>query len=1093
MTGFVLARVRAHRLLLAAALLTVLLTTAVLATLTAYSGAIGDAALRHSLDDPRNAADTSLVVKAEVPYEGRTAADSAVRKGARRVFDGLPLTVRTLTRSGPYALPGRTDGSGDPDLTFFAALDTGQVRLVSGRMPGPAAGTDVEVALPQTAARQLGLRPGSRLTLTDRLDGPAVRVRVTGLYRPADVTAPYWQLDDLLGRGIKKSGFTTYGPLLADPAVLGGRRVSAGTSAWLASAGFAAVTTGHTDTLRRAARSGVAALRKDPALTGMTASTTSLPDVLDRVDRSLRVARSTLLIVTLQLTLLAGYALLLVARLLSAERREETRLLRARGASGTRIAGLAAAEASLLAVPAAVCAPLLAGPLTQLLAGEGALARIDLRLEVPAGGRGTVWLVAAASSLTCALAVTLAQRASFGGTGLFRHAAVRRPVRGAGNGAAGPHSAAGTLRTVRRPALASSAKAGADLGLLTLAAVAYWQLRRHPAGATDLDPLLIAAPALALLAGTVLTLRLLPPLARLAERRAAAGRGLSSALAAWQFGRRPARNAPPVLLLVLAVALGMLAIGQATSWTRSQDDQADFAAGAPVRVLAAGDGGLGRTDIYAALPGVHAAAPAVRTTLPLSGDRTATVLALDTAHAADTVLMRRDLADRPVRPLLAGLAAEGGTAGARIPAHTARLDLTASVRSSTGPGTSIDVTVTLENRYGVPYRLPFGRLPTDGRPHTLTLDLTTAPGPATLTGLQLDMAQPAYRAEQHRLRITGLTATGTDGTATRLPLPAPWTASALTGGAAVATAATSPGRPHITSTRPLTVDYGTGYLPDADIWTIATVTIRLYVTQPAPPELTALATDRFLDSANARPGERVDVTIGGETLPVRITAAVRALPTTGDNGGALLLDLRSVNRQLAARYGQGAEPTEWWLGTSAQARTAAAVRALPDVDPGEVVVRDEIDARLRDDPFGAGPEAAFVAAAVVAAALAAVGFAVSAAGSLRERDAEFAVLRALGAPRRRLARAVAAELGVLVGLALVVGVALGTVLTRTVLPLIVLTSRATRPVPELRVALPPGQVALLLAAVAAAPLAVTIALSRRGANPASALRDQGAE
>ena len=83
MTGFggiarlVFLRARAHRLLLAAALLTVLLTTAVLATLTAYSGAIGDAALRHSLQDPRNAADTALVVKADVPAEERTAAFAA--------------------------------------------------------------------------------------------------------------------------------------------------------------------------------------------------------------------------------------------------------------------------------------------------------------------------------------------------------------------------------------------------------------------------------------------------------------------------------------------------------------------------------------------------------------------------------------------------------------------------------------------------------------------------------------------------------------------------------------------------------------------------------------------------------------------------------------------------------------------------------------------------------------------------------------------------------------------------------------------------------------------------------------------------------
>jgi ABC-type antimicrobial peptide transport system permease subunit len=157
------------------------------------------------------------------------------------------------------------------------------------------------------------------------------------------------------------------------------------------------------------------------------------------------------------------------------------------------------------------------------------------------------------------------------------------------------------------------------------------------------------------------------------------------------------------------------------------------------------------------------------------------------------------------------------------------------------------------------------------------------------------------------------------------------------------------------------------------------------------------------------------------------------------------------------------------------------------------VVRDEIAAELRDDPFGAGPSAAFTAAAVVAAALAAVGFAVGAAGSLRARETDFAVLRALGAPRRRLARTVAAELAVLVGLALAVGAALGTVLAHGVLPLIVLTGEATRPVPGLLVELPPTRVALLLAGVAAAPLVVAVVTALRRADPARALREQRGE
>ncbi|MEU1013939.1 ABC transporter permease [Streptomyces sp. NPDC005890] len=1100
MTGFVFSRARAHRLLLCAALLTVVLTTAVLATLTAYSGAIGDAALRHVLGDSRNAAGTALIVKADVPPAERAAADTAVRRGARTTFAGLPVTVRTLRRSGPYALPRSlqpaASRSGDPDLTYFAALDTTRLRLAAGRLPRRGAG-EVEVALPQAAARALRLTAGDRLTLADRLNGPAVRVRIVGVYRPVSVTAPYWRLDDLLGRGVKESGFTTYGPLLADPGVLTGGRVSAGSTGWLASADFTSVTTGRIGELRTAARKGSAALREPTALSGTTVSQTALPDVLDRVDRSLLVARSTLLIIALQLVLLAGYALLLVARLLSTERADETRLLRARGASRTRIAVLAAAEALLLALPAAVCAPLLAGPLTALLAGHGPLARLGLRLDLPPAGRPAVWLVAAAVALGCALAVTVPALTGAG-------AEVRKP---------GARRAWPLPRKLRRKpgrtAVPAPLRAGADLGLLAIAGVAYWQLSRQGSGgvAADrsgtlgVDPLLVAAPALALLAGTVLTLRLLPPVARFAERWAAGGRGLPVALAGWQFSRRTARGAGPVLLLVLAVALGMLAIGQASSRDRSQDDQADFRAGVPVRVLAAGADGFGRTDLYADLPDVREAAPAVRAAQPLSGDRTATVLALDTAHAADAVLMRPDLADEPVRPLLGRLAPGGAPAGTEVPAGTARLELTARLRSSTGPGTTTAVTVTLADRYGVPYQLPLGQLPADGRPHTLSLALA-ASGPATFTGLRLDLTQPAERAERHRLVLERLTAATADGTEQRLALPSRWTTTAEAGGAAVPSAATSPTRPEVTGTRPPAFTYSTGYLPDAGIWTVASVTLRLQVAQAAPAEVPAVATDRYLTAAGARAGQRIDLTIGDRRVPVRIVRAVRALPATADpantgvrDGGAVLLDLRAVNQVLQARYGESAVPTEWWLGTApgAAARVAAAVRALPDVGPGQVVVRDEIAAELRDDPFGAGPEAAFTAAAVVAAALAAIGFAVGAAGAQRARKAEFAVLRALGVPRRQLARTVAAEQAVLVGLALAVGLGLGTVLARAVLPLIVLTGEATRPVPDLLVRLPTGRVVLLLAAVAAAPLLIAAVAAARRAEPAAALRAQGGE
>lgn len=654
------------------------------------------------------------------PAEGRGAADAAVRSGARDTFDGLPVRVQTLMRSGSYALPRSLQPpaarSGNPDLTQFAALERGEVRITTGRAPKAAQGSKasqgskapVEAALPEIAARQLKLRPGDKLTLKDRIGGPTVSVVLTGVYRPVRPTAPYWKLDDLGGRGIQKISFTTYGPLLAAPADLAAGRVSAGKSAWLASADFSSVTTSDIDRLRTSAREGTRALLHEKALAGTTGVTTSLPETLDRAERALLVSRSTLLIVALQLVLLATYTLLLVARLLSTDRAGETWMLRARGGSRARVTSLAAIEALLLALPAAVCAPLLAGPLIRLLSSWGALSRIGLRLDVSAD-RG-VWLVAVAVAVGCALAVTVPSLSAAG------------PERG------------------RARALPAPLRAGADVGLLVIAAVAYWQLDRQTSGSGTLsssasgtlgiDPLLVTAPALALLAGTVLTLRLLPPAAKLAERRAAAwaraavgARGLAAQPP--PAARRGPRPAPR---------------------TRRRHGHVGDRAGCVLEPLAGGPGGLprgrlhpcprgggglGRAGVYAAAPGVQDAAPAVRATMPLTGSREATLLALDTAHATDHLMLRDDMASKSPSRLLSSLrtGVDGRSRGVVLPADAAgasltlRLSAPARPHDASPPDVRGTVTAIVEDRYGIPYQVFLDDLPADGRAHRLTMDL----------------------------------------------------------------------------------------------------------------------------------------------------------------------------------------------------------------------------------------------------------------------------------------------------------------------------------------------------------------------------------
>ncbi|GGW91325.1 hypothetical protein GCM10010341_10570 [Streptomyces noursei] len=1129
-------RVRAHRALLAAALLSVLLTATVLATLSAFSDAVGDAGLRQALraippalnsvraGETPGAPAAALQVKAQLPASGRQSADRAVERGARRAFAGLPFTVRTLTRSGPYALPrthrptgaaertADATGGDEPDLTHLALLDRDRVEFTAGRWPDAAAHGRVPVALPEAAATGLGLRPGRRLTLDNRLSGPAhLTVEVTGVYRPKGRTDPYWKLDELGGRGVRTLGFTTYGPLLTGPGAFGtGGPLTQDSVAWLATADFRTLTADRLPALAAAARSAVRALTADPAFHGRATAVTELPDVLGKLRRSLLVNRSTVLIVALQLLLLAGYALLLVGQLLSAERTDERIVLRARGASRRRLAGLALAEALLLALPAAVAAPLLAGSLLRLLAGGD-----ELPLE--AARTGATWLTGALVALGCAVAVAA--------PALLRSGADDPAVQGRS-----------------RP---RALRAGADLALLVVAGVAYWQLWRRTGdgggvltedgdGTLGIDPVLVAAPALALLAGTVLTLRLLPPVAGLAERAAARGRGLAAALAGWQISRR-LHGTGPVLLLVLATALGMLAIGQRASWDRSQDDQADFRAAGPVRVLDGRTPQLGQGDGYAAVPGVATALPVGYSALDLPDGRAGSLLALDTRRAVGALRVRGDLlggpadgpaARRATADLLRAAAPPAGIPpGIDIPADTAQLHLTLTLTSlrtlpapphppsdgsgprPAGPDTGpvpATVSVLVTDAHGGPHTLPLGTFPADGHPHTGTADLAAAAGdppvrptgPLRLTGLLLVVDQPPVPHRQ-RLAVDAARAVTTDGTAHRLTAPRglAWTGRITDRSASAGTpAGPRAGRAEVPDGGLLAQTYDSGARQDA--WTAAVTTVRITAAHPARPPLAAVATDAFLRASGSRAGAVVDVTVNGQALKARIVRAVRALPGPADEpvgSGGLLVDFGAVNEALSDLGAGPLDAAEWWLRPrpGATAPVVAALRARPDLEPGQVLVRDEIARELHDDPLGRGPRTALAAAAAVAVALAATGFAVGAAGAVRERAREFAVLRALGAPRPQLARMIAAEQGVLIVLALAVGTALGTVLTRAVVPLVVLTQQAGRPVPPVLVELPAGQVGGLLAAVAAVPLLVVAAVGLRRGDPVRALRGQG--
>ncbi|MEU8939183.1 ABC transporter permease [Streptomyces goshikiensis] len=1074
MIGFVVRRLRGRWPLAAAVLLTALITTTVLTALLAFTRTVGEAGLRQALQGPGRAR-SAVVVTGDRPQSARAKDDRAVRTFAADLFGDRRVGIESLARSRSYGLPGEHAPGKDADLTVLAALDPGRVRLVAGRLPKPAAGADgrIQLAVPQTTLARLGLTAGAlpaEVRLDDRFGGPPLTVLVTGVYRAAEPDAPYWRLDPLGGREMRVGAFTTYGPLLVDDSVF--------TSGGLPQNGRSSLLTPDLDGLRpaeaAAMRERATGLQAGLQTSSALQSQTELPEFLSALESGQVVARSSLLVGALQLAVLASAALLLVAHLLTERQEFERVLLTARGASRRRLGALTATESVLLALPAAVLAPLFTPPLLGLLGRVGPLARVPLG---DTSGTWLLWPVAAGCALVCVLLTTLPS-----------------VLRGA---------TAGALRLAgRRQALVgSAARSGADLALVALAFLAYRQLDRYSgeggvpaggAGRLGVDPVLVAAPTLALCAGTLLVLRLLPFAARLGGRIAARGRGLGPALAGWQLARRPGRATGPVLLLVLAVSSGVLALGQHTAWSGSQRDQADFATAGGLRISESELAPLGRGGRYAALPGGERVLPVIRSRQDLPDGKAGQLLALDAAAVAERVPLREDLRDgRPMKELFSPLAADTagspGSAGIPLPGAPRRIDLDVTVQR-TGDGSGPRLGLLLRDRFGLTYQMPMVRLPDSGDATAafnvgalVDAPVGSAAPPLSIAGVLVSHSTSSGNAGQLAVRGISVARDGS-GPAVPLRVTAPaWTLSApaRSGSGASPNGILLPDdqdRQDASGGAPplLRLGYNGG----------AGSEVAVTTGGAGAADVPGIATHAYLDAVDAKVGDVVPVTLAGTSVPVRITAAVGSLPTAGDT--AVAVDAATAGRLLAARGGlELPPPDEWWL-PAASAHDRAPAEAAAELRAGartqRVELREEVAAGLLDDPLSAGPQAALAALALACAVLAAIGFAASAAAAARERGREFAILLALGAPRRDLARTAAAESGVLVGLGAGVGLALGAAIVHLVVPLVVLTPAARRPVPEVLVDLPAGETLLLTVAIAAVPLLSAVLGSTRNRN-----------
>ena len=1072
-----LPRMNAHRIVIIAAALTVVVATALATALSVFIGQALPRAVHHDLS---NASGTTLALSGTVTASQAAQYTSVLPSQIGSALDGTAFAFYHAVWSDPLdfvpgARPATPPSAGNQPIAEAAALGdvAAQAVLVSGHWPtAPASGQPIPAALPAAAAALLHVTDGDVLRMRDGISHGSVRFVVTGLYRPRQVASEYWRLDNIaLAGSSTASGFTTYGPLTVQAAAFAGP-LSVSTGSWLARPETASI---PADQLSIVAANvdGLRQSLQNAQVLPSLALTTGLPSVLNGTASDLEVARSLLAICAVLLFLLAGAALLAVARLLAGQREGESAMLTARGATRWQLVGLTAAEAIPLCVLSAAAGGVVGVLLARLLAGTG-----------PAGGAWHALGGAAAAAAVVAagaLVIMLVPALSTVTPGTAR------------------------ARRGRQSAISGVARAGADVALILLAVLAGWQLRHYSAvsaganGNFGLDPVVVIAPALALAGGTVAALRLLPAGGRAGDRLAARGRRLTAALASWQISRQPIRQGGAALLIVLAVATGTLALAQRQSWTRSDHDQAAFSSGADVRVETSEPLSAAQAAGLIRVPGVRHAMPVA--IFPQNATHGET-LAVDARQAADVTLLRADQSPLPLATLFGKIMPSTQAPGVVLPGHVAEVQLTARLGPASLGLAPATVSVSAEDADGNVYALDAGSLPADGRNHTLAVTLANqavgagSSGPARDAVLLAAAAgghpglhaarRPAPRAGRlhpgRRLR-RAREGPGTRGGAARLGH------RRLVG----RTGRRPPGRRHQRPVgparrhRPGGARHGAGGGAEPRLRAGGRALSRRAAQPDRGP---ARRNGNIPGDGPARPGHAA--LPGREQRERRIHGADRHRRhdhEREDRRGGGDVPHRVGQRRCPHR---GSRPCsghpDQQLGGSrpGDAVVAGDVGAFgeraglaADLPPGSAITSTTgVAAGLLSDPLSTVPQQALLAVAIAAAVLAITGFCVSIAAGVRQRRAENALLAALGVPPRAAAGQLCLEKLMLSLPSALAGLVLGVVLAELLVPAITLTSSATTPMPPVLIQFSWSQILLLALAVAVLPVltaAVTIA------------------
>ncbi|MGH3444889.1 MAG: FtsX-like permease family protein, partial [Nocardioidaceae bacterium] len=878
-------------------------------------------------------------------------------------------------QSSTYDLPAAIGARKSQTTEFWSVPHpaTG-LRLVSGSWPAQSRGSgEVPVALSSVVAEQFGLAVGDGFAVRSRLDGRRVRVVVAGVWAPRPSTGAAggrpvagWATDALVRRGhTGDASFSTWGPLL----VSHGRFPQVGPSGtveWRAVPDWGEATLSAVARVRERA----AALSQDVAAaaagrehSGAVQVSNPLPDLLARQVRGLVVFRSLVLVPAALVAAVALAGLLLTASLLAAARASEEDLLRSRGASPWQLVRPTALEATAVAVVGVVLGPWLASGVLSLAWHP-----------VLPGVAG--WVAAVVTGAICAVVLTLPSGVR----------AVRQWDARTGD-AAGPSRRAMTVR------------AAVVLVVAGLGVVAADQLRRYGVsgaggGVYGVDPLLVAAPAVVLLAGGLLAEVALVPLVRTVAASATYVRGLAFLVGSNAVSRDPARSLPVAVVVALAAGSATFAVEQVASQDAARAARAAYVVGGDVQVTVVPPvRRLGVADQWRALSGVSGVAQATavyRSTDSLQQQQVQT-LAVDLSQLDGTTLSPASSVSGLSPEVVDRLRTRPWRGGPVLPAGAAAHGVRVKVASSFGRVSQ--VTAVLAGPSGALYPAG-GPARSGGAAAAPTRGHSRLRLVAAVISLDTVKACRSGRPPKNATVRMGSVSSGGRTLGVRSPRwLLPGKTSATGRQTSVGVSACPPGFGG-------GAEYVGNHPPDVGARTL----VMLFGPPPHPVSaVPAVVTSTLADDLGVGVGDSVTENAFGLPLKLRVVGIRPDLTTVDRPDGAVLIDAAALVPHLL-RAGLDLGPDQWWLRLTpgaAAPKVADQVAGLSGV-AASVTTRTQVRHRL-DDSSAAGGRGVAVALWVSAGvAVALTGLVLVGATVLRrpERRRRGAVLQILGGSGR---------------------------------------------------------------------------------------------